>query len=85
MYYYVLQYFVMERGVSHPYTAARSVCLHYYSAFFLHKCDFRLYVLHSGGMISQITSKVLSKDASFFTHYYSHNVNSEKSKFKIRI
>jgi hypothetical protein len=26
----------------------------------------------------------LSKDASFFTHYYSHNVYSEKSKFKFR-
>jgi hypothetical protein len=28
--------------------------------------------------------KYLSKDVSFFTHYYSHNVYSEKSKFKFR-
>jgi hypothetical protein len=27
---------------------------------------------------------LLSKDVSFFTHYYSHNVDSEKSKFKVR-
>jgi hypothetical protein len=29
-------------------------------------------------------SQLLSKDVSFFTRYYSHNVYSEKSKFKFR-
>jgi hypothetical protein len=41
--------------------------------------------IHSLMMIMHIyVSVCLSKDVSFFTHYYSHNVYSEKSKFKFR-
>jgi ribulose kinase len=36
------------------------------------------------GRLGKYTTTKVSKDVSFFTHYYSHNVYSEKSKFKFR-
>jgi hypothetical protein len=38
----------------------------------------------TGSTLSRSSYRELSKDVSFFTHYYSHNVYSEKSKFKFR-